>query len=101
MTESAPTVPRDPEPSFRDTDRALFLEICGIPRLSKCVRSDPQTENLRPCPPMQDMVRTLVPYIQRFLYDELSEVYSELVQSNIREKIKRLTFAQVGASHFS
>lgn len=49
---------------------------------------------------MQAMVRSVVPYIQRFLYhhDELAEVYSELIDNNIREKIKRLYFAQVRKS---
>lgn len=46
---------------------------------------------------MQAMVRSMIPYIQRFLYhhDELSEVYSELAENNIGEKIKRLYFGQV------
>lgn len=50
---------------------------------------------------MQAMVRAVIPYIQRFLYhhDELSEVYSELVENNIGEKIKRLYFGQVRRSH--
>ncbi|XP_073345224.1 uncharacterized protein [Pagrus major] len=85
-------------PTFNERDRYLFLEICGIHQLSQCVKTEPQTENLRPCPSMQAMVRFVIPYIQRFLYhhDELSEVYSELIDNNIGEKIKRLYFGQVG-----
>ncbi|XP_041829730.1 protein NO VEIN isoform X2 [Melanotaenia boesemani] len=85
-------------PAFNEKDRFLFLEICGIRHLSRCVRSEPLTENLRPCPSMQDMVRSVVPYIQRFLYhhDELAEVYLELTDSNIADKIKHLSFGQVG-----
>ncbi|XP_044034429.1 protein NO VEIN isoform X2 [Siniperca chuatsi] len=85
-------------PTFNEKDRSLFLEICGIRQLSMCVKTEPQTENLRPCPPMQAMVRSVIPYIQRFLYhhDELAEVYSELIDNNIGEKIKRLYFGQVG-----
>lgn len=91
---------RDAKPRFNEGDRALFLEICGIHLLSTCVKSEPQTESLRPCPSMQAMVRIVVPYIQRFLYHhaELSGVYSELVQNNIREKIKQLSFGQVRCS---
>lgn len=79
----------------------MFLEICGIRQLSHCVKTEPQTENLRPCPLMQDMVHTVIPYIQRFLYhhDELTEVYLELIDNNIGEKIKRLYFGQVRTSH--
>lgn len=93
---------RDAEPSFSEKDRALFLEICGIRQLSKCVKAEPQTESLRPCPSMQALVRTVVPYIQRFLYhhDEFSEVYSELVRNNIGEKVKQLYFGQVRISQF-
>lgn len=49
---------------------------------------------------MQAMVRSVIPYIQRFLYhhDELAEVYSELIDNNIGEKIKRLCFGQVRRS---
>ncbi|XP_076616737.1 uncharacterized protein LOC143339417 isoform X1 [Chaetodon auriga] len=85
-------------PSFEEKDRSLFLEICGIRQLSQCVKTEPQTENLRPCPPLQTMVRSVIPYIQRFLYhhDELCEVYSELIDNNIGEKIRRLYFGQVG-----
>nr|XP_020442679.1 uncharacterized protein LOC109952134 isoform X2 [Monopterus albus] len=86
------------EPAFREEDRALFLEICGIRQLSDCVKTAPQTESLRPCPSMQAMVRSLIPYIQRFLYhhDKLADVYTDLIDNNIREKVKRLYFAQVG-----
>ncbi|KAM8729268.1 uncharacterized protein AB9X84_026582 isoform 1-T2 [Acanthopagrus schlegelii] len=93
MGERANTVP-----TFDERDRSLFLEICGIRQLSQCVKTEPQTENLRPCPSMQAMVRTMIPYIQRFLYhhDELSEVYSGLIENKIGEKIKRLSFGQVG-----
>lgn len=84
-------------PAFNEMDRSLFLEICGIRQLSQCVKSVPQTENLRPCPSMQAMVHSVVPYIQKFLYhhNELTEVYPELINNNIGEKIKRLHFGQV------
>ncbi|XP_074518878.1 uncharacterized protein LOC141784855 isoform X2 [Halichoeres trimaculatus] len=86
------------EAAFSEKDRSLFLEICGVRRLSDCVKSEPQTENLRPCPSMQAMVRSVVPYIQRFLFhhEELSDLYRELSQNNIRERIKKLQFSQVG-----
>uniref|UniRef100_A0A3Q2WHL7 Wu:fj29h11 n=1 Tax=Haplochromis burtoni TaxID=8153 RepID=A0A3Q2WHL7_HAPBU len=84
--------------AFSEEDRQLFLDICGIRQLSECVKSEPLTENLRPCPSMQSLVRWIVPYVQRFLYhhDELNEVYSELTEQNIAGKIKHLYFAQVG-----
>ncbi|XP_035467715.2 protein NO VEIN isoform X3 [Scophthalmus maximus] len=84
--------------TFNACDRSLFMEICGIRPLSQYVKTEPQTESLRPCPPMQAMVRSVIPYIQRFLYhhDELADLYSDLVDNNIGEKIKRLSFGQVG-----
>nr|XP_040032429.1 protein NO VEIN isoform X2 [Gasterosteus aculeatus aculeatus] len=97
---SGPTTLGEPNtvPAFNEMDRSLFLEICGIRQLSQCVKSVPQTENLRPCPSMQAMVHSVVPYIQKFLYhhNELTEVYPELINNNIGEKIKRLHFGQVG-----
>ncbi|XP_031729731.1 protein NO VEIN isoform X1 [Anarrhichthys ocellatus] len=84
--------------AFNEMDRSLFLEICGIRPLSQCVKTEPLTESLRPCLSMQAMVHSVIPYIQRFLYhhDELAEVYTELIDNNIGEKIKRLHFGQVG-----
>ncbi|XP_029953318.1 protein NO VEIN isoform X2 [Salarias fasciatus] len=89
---------RAPPLAFDETDRLLFLEICGICPLSQCVTSESQTEAFRPCPSMQAMVRSVVPYIQRFLYhhDEMSQVYAELTDGNIAAKIKNLSFGQVG-----
>ncbi|MEQ2167552.1 hypothetical protein GOODEAATRI_005249, partial [Goodea atripinnis] len=85
-------------PVFKEKDRLSFLEICGIRQLSHCVISKSETELWKPCPSMQSLVRSVIPYIQRFLYyhDELAEVYSELTNSNIAEKLKRLSFGQVG-----
>ncbi|XP_029978405.1 protein NO VEIN isoform X2 [Sphaeramia orbicularis] len=85
-------------PAFREEDRDLFLEICGIQHLSDCVKTEPQTENFRPCVAMQAMVRSVVPYIQRFLYhhEDIGDLYSELIDNNIAEKVKQLHFGQVG-----
>ena len=84
-------------PVFNEKDRLLFLEICGVRRLSHCVTSKPQTEDFRPCPSMQALVRSVVPYVQRFLFhhDELADVYAELTDRNIAEKIRHLSFGQV------
>lgn len=85
--------------AFSEDDRSLFLKICGIRPLSECVRTQPQTEILRPSPTVQDTVRLLVPYIQRFLrhHDELSHVYAELLESNIDQRIRSLSFVQVSS----
>ncbi|KAM9837751.1 uncharacterized protein ACBR49_018381 isoform 2-T3 [Aulostomus maculatus] len=86
------------ERAFSERDRLTFMEICGIPLLSRCIKTEPQTENLRPCPPMQALVHSVIPYVQKFLYhhEELADIYQELIDENIGEKIKRLNFAQVG-----
>lgn len=96
----AGTGDRATKPAFKEEDRLSFLEICGVRQLSDCVKSQSQTESWRPCPPMQSLVRSVIPYIQRFLYhrEELAEVYSELKDRNIAEKLKSLSFGQVGKS---
>ncbi|XP_060951191.1 uncharacterized protein wu:fj29h11 [Limanda limanda] len=85
-------------PTFNEGDRSLFMEICRVSPLSLCVKTEPQTESLRPSPSMQAMVHSVMPYIQRFLYhhEDLADLYSHLVEKNIGGKIKRLTFCQVG-----
>jgi len=68
--------------------------------LSSCVRTEPQTENLRACPTMQALVRAVVPYIQRFLchQEELVPVYQELLDADIGQKVRRLQYRQVSSS---
>ncbi|XP_060717612.1 uncharacterized protein wu:fj29h11 [Tachysurus vachellii] len=84
--------------AFNERDRELFLELCGVKKLSQCVTTESQTENYRPCPAMQNLVRDLIPYIQRFIYhhDELGEIYEDLNESGIAQEIKSLSFGQVG-----
>ncbi|XP_017542148.1 protein NO VEIN isoform X1 [Pygocentrus nattereri] len=86
------------KPAFSERDRELFLEICGVKRLTQCVTTEAQTENYRPCPTMQALVHDLVPYIQRFIYhhEELGEIYEDLKESGIAQEIKSLSFGQVG-----
>ncbi|XP_057682155.1 uncharacterized protein wu:fj29h11 [Corythoichthys intestinalis] len=85
-------------PAFNETDRLEFMNICGIRLLSQCVKTESLTENWRPCAPMQAMVRSLIPHVQKFLYhhEELVNIYAELIEDDIAGKIKRLKFAQVG-----
>ncbi|PWA21616.1 hypothetical protein CCH79_00003387 [Gambusia affinis] len=89
---------RATKPAFYEKDRDSFLKICGIRRLSQCVKWEPQTESWSPCASMQSLVRFVTPYIQRFLYhhEELADVYADLSDGNIAEKLKHLSFGQVG-----
>ncbi|XP_046887908.1 protein NO VEIN [Hypomesus transpacificus] len=83
---------------FSEENRALFLEACGVPRLSQQVSTEAQTENFRPCPALQALVASVVPYVQRFLYhhEEMSELYPELLESNIAQSLRQLSYGQVG-----
>ncbi|XP_077594792.1 uncharacterized protein LOC144211423 isoform X2 [Stigmatopora nigra] len=92
-------VPGEPSrTTFHENDRMKFMNICGIRLLSQCVKTEPLTENWMPCPSMQALVRSLIPHVQKFLYhhEELANVYTQLIEDNIGEKIKHLNFAQVG-----
>ncbi|XP_051958401.1 uncharacterized protein wu:fj29h11 isoform X1 [Xyrauchen texanus] len=84
--------------TFSEKDRELFLEICGIKRISQCVTTEAQTENYRPCPALQNLVRQVIPYIQRFIFHhaDFGEVYSELKESGIAKQITSMSFGQVG-----
>lgn len=83
--------------AFSERDRELFLEICGVERLSRCVTTEAQTELYRPCPALQTLVRQLVPYIQRFIFHhaDFEDMYSELKDSGIAKRISSLSFGQV------
>ncbi len=83
--------------AFSERDRELFLEICGVKRLSQCVTTEAQTESYRPSPVVQTLVRQLVPYIQSFIFHnaDFDDVYSELKESGIAQCIRSLSFGQV------
>ncbi|XP_014346046.2 uncharacterized protein LOC102363940 [Latimeria chalumnae] len=82
---------------FREEDRALFLDICGVKKLSECITVEAQTESYRPCPSVQRFVHTIVPYIQKFIYfhEDFDYVYAELKKENIVEILRSLTFGMV------
>ncbi|KAG9350267.1 hypothetical protein JZ751_026621 [Albula glossodonta] len=84
--------------AFSEEDRALFLEICGVKKLSQCVTTEAQTENYRPCPPLQALIHKVVPYIQKFLFhhEDFHYVYDELKDNDIAQLIRKLCFGQVG-----
>ncbi|XP_067286203.1 uncharacterized protein wu:fj29h11 isoform X3 [Pseudorasbora parva] len=84
--------------AFSESDRELFLQICGVERLSKCVTTEAQTESYRPCPGLQALVRQLVPYIQRFIlhHADFEDMYSELKEAGIAKRISSMSFGQVG-----
>ncbi|XP_076856187.1 uncharacterized protein LOC143510575 isoform X2 [Brachyhypopomus gauderio] len=84
--------------TFSERDRELFLDICGVKKLSQCVTTEAQTESYRPCPAMQALVRDLVPYLQRFMchHEDLRELYGDLKDGGIAQEIRSLSFGQVG-----
>ncbi|XP_069785977.1 uncharacterized protein [Narcine bancroftii] len=83
---------------FNEEDRNLFFDICGIKRLSSCVTVEAQTVDLRQSPHVQNFVRSLTPFIQRWFYhhSDFNGVYKELQDSNIVSSLKSTCFYQVG-----
>ncbi|XDV45221.1 hypothetical protein PO909_013352, partial [Leuciscus waleckii] len=83
---------------FSESDRELFLQICDVEQLSRCVTTEAQTELYRPCPALQALVRQLVPYIQRFIFHhaDFEDMYNELKDCGIAKRISSLSFGQVG-----
>ncbi|XP_033896948.3 uncharacterized protein LOC117424580 isoform X3 [Acipenser ruthenus] len=84
------------EKVFDEDRRARFLEICGVCSLSQCIRVEAQTENYRPCPSVQRLVRKVVPDIQKFIYQDFRHIHKELKENNIAGLLKSLSFGQVG-----
>ncbi|XP_072098501.1 uncharacterized protein [Mobula birostris] len=80
---------------FNEEDRNLFFEICGVQRLSNCITVEAQTEDFRPCPRVQNFVRSLTPFIQRWFYHR-TDLYEELQGNNIVATLKSMAFYQVG-----
>lgn len=88
----------DKQTTFSESDRSQFLEkICEVKTLSQCVSMEALTENFRPCPTLQALVRKMVPYVQKFLFhhEELGYIYEELKENHIAQLIKALSFGQV------
>ncbi|XP_039509577.1 protein NO VEIN isoform X2 [Pimephales promelas] len=97
-SRSRPETGKPEKELFSERDRDLFLQICGVQKLSRCVTTEAQTELYRPCPALQALVRQLVPYIQRFIFHhpDFEDMYSELKDSGIAKRISSLSFGQVG-----
>ena len=75
---------------------AQFLDICGIKKLSECIRTDYITESYQPCAPLQQYVHDVVPYIQKELYNSHSDVYEYLLRElNIKEILENMLFGSV------
>jgi hypothetical protein len=74
----------------------LFLSEFGVRRLTESLTITSQTENYRPCPPLQSYVRKIVPWIQMQLYaDEFRDIYDYLVAHDIKARLAAMTFGQV------
>jgi len=72
-----------------------FLTTLGVQRLTECIRIVPQTELYKPCPSLQAYVRQVVPWIQKQLYTEFTDVYNLLVSSGIKAQLAVMRFAEV------
>ncbi|XP_072882566.1 uncharacterized protein [Hemitrygon akajei] len=83
------------EIQFNEENRNLFFEICGVQRLSNCITVETQTEDLRPCPRVQNFVRSITPFIQRW-FCHRTDLYEELQGNNIVATLKSMAFYQVG-----
>jgi len=77
-----------------------FLTTVGVQRLTECLRIVPQTELYKPCASLQAYVRQVVPWIQKQLYTEFTEIYNFLVHSGIKARLAAMRFAEVHLSSF-
>jgi len=72
-----------------------FLTTLGVQRLTECIRIVPQTELYKPCPSLQAYVRQVVPWIQKQLYTEFTDIYNFFVSSDIKAQLAVMRFAEV------
>ncbi len=81
---------------FVDNDSVcLFMGALGILKLSDCLTVDYTTELYRPCPPLQKYVYDLLPYIQKLLYSDYTEVYDAFKAISVEKHLASMSFGSV------
>ncbi|XP_062567288.1 uncharacterized protein LOC134229558 [Saccostrea cucullata] len=95
---------RSPQPKRGGTavlDRNLgdkmmpFYDFCGVKKLSDCTDIQVIPEMLEPCPELQLYVCRAVPLLQRFLYKLYPDIYQELQNQNITQRLSSMQFFKV------
>ncbi|XP_061196696.1 uncharacterized protein LOC133204972 [Saccostrea echinata] len=95
---------RSPQPKRGGTavlDRNLgdklmpFYDFCGVKKLSDCTVVQEIPEMLEPCSELQLYVFRAVPVLQRFLYKFYPDIYQELQNQNISQRLSSMQFFKV------
>ena len=71
------------------------LRLCGIENLTDVVEEEIITEMYRPCPRLQMYMVQCVPLLQKFLYNNYSTVYQNLILGGMVSTLTRLQCIEV------
>jgi hypothetical protein len=71
------------------------LRLCGIENLTDVVEEEIITEMYRPCPRLQMYMVQCVPLLQKFLYNNYSGVYQNLILGGMVSTLARLQCIEV------
>ena len=77
------------------------LRLCGIENLTDVVEEEIITEMYRPCPRLQMYMVQCVPLLQKFLYNNYSGVYQNLILGGMVSTLARLQCIEVSFLLFS
>lgn len=84
------------------TDRNLleklmpFYQFCAVKKLSDCINVEAITEMFEPCPELQMYMHLAVPIVQRYLYKYNPDIYQEVQNQNMSQRLAAMQFYKVG-----
>jgi hypothetical protein len=76
-----------------------FFAVCGIKKLSETVQEEVHERGVCDCPELQRKVRSLLPHVQQYMFNEVTKEYQLLVGNGIADRLKELRFSS--ADHIS
>lgn len=85
------------------TDRNLldklmpFYQFCAVKKISDAYNTEAITEMFQPCPELQMYMHLAVPIVQRYLYKYNPDIYQELQNQNMSQRLAAMQFSKVGA----
>ena len=74
-----------------------FYQFCAVKKLSDCTNVEAITEMFEPCPELQMYMHLAVPIVQRYLNKYNPDIYQELQNQSMSQRLAAMQFYKVGA----
>ena len=70
-----------------------FFAVCGIRKLSQAIREEVHEDGVCGCPELQRKVRSLLPFVQQYMFSEIGLEYHQLIVDGVADGLRELRFS--------